>query len=542
MINKCISGIVLKQRIEVTARHSKNAADCTHAAVDDNHPFVDMDRVVSEIVNHICVNCPKKSSSGGLVPPVGLIRFSRGGKTLTLTKTFDKLKSDNQFHPIFISFNGSGHSNFEKLSWESHSQAILRLIAVQLGEYTEEEAKNIVVDERTLDDHLGTDVVLLIDELNLLAMPLDSDAARLLRRMFLDKAGRYLVFSSHHPINMQSFDASTFIGNSSTVGPSSLRGVLAVNMSRASGEDDFINLRCMGKHCEALTHATAAWYGYVPSLIYTTMIEGFLTPKMRFDLSRKAVQTEHAVTLLHDFVQELLEGNRHDSVAAYYQAWASVGVDYKLSYPLCYVKCILEVLKLVDSMIPFLIQLLEKAQVYVPIAESGLDWEATVQLAVCLRILHACWFNAAGPFGISPIQSGLQADFRTLPPHFKSVKQAAFAMKKIAKEYAVPTLIYFDNSNAKFEEVEGYVMYTTGDHASVKIRGFQAKRTSQLPKKAFSQHFINEGAVLLRGLPKPPAKVLQGWTYYTTGEVRDFIGTSLQLAMPRDLLVPDDAT
>jgi hypothetical protein len=74
-----------------------------------------------------------------------------------------------------------------------------------------------------------------------------------------------------------------------------------------------------------------------------------------------------------------------------------------------------------------------------------------VQLTVCLRILHACWFNAAGPFGISPIQSGL-------PPHIKSVKQAAFAMKKIAKEYAAPTLIYFDNSNAKFVSLPATVL------------------------------------------------------------------------------------
>jgi hypothetical protein len=45
-------------------------------------------------------------------------------------------------------------------------------------------------------------VVLLIDELNVLGKPLDTDGASLLSREFLDKAQRYLVFSTTEPMDL----------------------------------------------------------------------------------------------------------------------------------------------------------------------------------------------------------------------------------------------------------------------------------------------------------------------------------------------------
>ena len=68
---------------------------------------------------------------------------------------------------------------------------------MQLGDYTPEQSRNLVVDRKALDQHLGENVVLLIDELNSLGAPVDGDAAKILREMFLDRSGRFLVFSSH---------------------------------------------------------------------------------------------------------------------------------------------------------------------------------------------------------------------------------------------------------------------------------------------------------------------------------------------------------
>jgi len=43
----------------------------------------------------------------------------------------------------------------------------------------------------------GKIVVLLIDELNKMGVPLDADTSSFLTENFLDKKGRYLIFSSH---------------------------------------------------------------------------------------------------------------------------------------------------------------------------------------------------------------------------------------------------------------------------------------------------------------------------------------------------------
>ena len=83
------------------------------------------------------------------------------------------------------------------------TQAILRLIATQLVDYSLEQARNLIVDREALDVHLGANIELLVDEVNNLGVPLDSEAARLLREMFLDTEGRFLVFSCHFPMSIE---------------------------------------------------------------------------------------------------------------------------------------------------------------------------------------------------------------------------------------------------------------------------------------------------------------------------------------------------
>mmetsp|Transcript_11189 Transcript_11189/g.15421 ORF Transcript_11189/g.15421 Transcript_11189/m.15421 type:complete len:156 (+) Transcript_11189:432-899(+) len=143
------------------------------------------------------------------------------------------------------------------------------MIAVQLGNYTPVQALNLVVDRDALDRHLGDGVVLLIDELNNLGVPLDTDARQLLREMFLDKAGRYLAFTSHFPVSVDADDsvARGFLGRVWNDRPN-FRGVLNVDMSLASSLSE---LRGMSVACEALTEDSAAWLGYIPSLVFCTM-------------------------------------------------------------------------------------------------------------------------------------------------------------------------------------------------------------------------------------------------------------------------------
>ena len=195
---------------------------------------------------------------------------------------------------------------------------------------------DLVIDCDALNDHLNGNVVLLIDELNILGMPLENDAAQLLREMFLDKRGRFLVFTSHFPVSIEgdAAQAIDLLAKSANV-PPSLRGISTVNMSLGN---TLTELRAMSTACEALTEETAAWLAYIPSLIYCSMndtgIHGVVTPSMRFKQMNIIVEPGKKLDTLKRFVEELLSGQRDPEVARYYGAFASVGADTSVSYPL----------------------------------------------------------------------------------------------------------------------------------------------------------------------------------------------------------------
>jgi hypothetical protein len=514
----------------------KPVSDChNYFTLDlEDHKFVDLDRVVKFCVKTIYDQLPKATTSVDRVPPLALVRLARGGKTITLASVFDELKTNTSVNPILISFNGQGTNPFELRAGESQSQAILRLIAVQLDDYTPEQTLNLVVDREALDLHLGDNVVLLIDELNNLGMPLDSDAAKLLRQMFLDRARRHLVFTSHFPVSIESkkIGASEFLGNA-TVPPSS-RLVITVDMPLAGTLSE---LRGMSVECEALTEERAAWLAYIPSLTYCTMKDA-KAPSVRFSQMDITVETSEQQDLLKRFVSELLSGRRDPVVARYYGAFASVDAKFQVSYPLCYVKEILKQLEVIPA-VTAILEILSKLENNLNSKHSGIAWQCTVEVAIVLRMLKAAWVGSGGPFDMVPPETYPKLAFRTLVDECDTVEKARGLMDSMIAEYKSPTLIYVGSANAQFPAVEGFVAYTSGCLATAKIVGFQVKAGKALPGDNIDTSVINGGGVLFRGrvMAKNPKKK-EGWTYMTAEQVRNFLGNSLLLSMPRNWL-PD---
>jgi hypothetical protein len=158
--------------------------------------YVGIDLVVTQCLAEIRGRYRKVTTNDGSYrkSPLGISRLGRGGKSTVLRKLFNALKkSDMKVNPVYISFNG----NFKFQDGESQAQAILRMIASQLIETT---SVDLVCDEEYLEKYIRESerpLILLIDELNCLGNPLQTNAAILLRKMFLDPADRYLVFSTH---------------------------------------------------------------------------------------------------------------------------------------------------------------------------------------------------------------------------------------------------------------------------------------------------------------------------------------------------------
>eukprot|EP01033_Poteriospumella_lacustris_P016295 gene16295-11651_t len=540
-----------RRRLESELIHvdtfAKPVSECVNSfnVEFDRHRFVDLDRVADDCLTIVRNQLTLETPHADRVPPLVLMRFARGGKTSTLAKVFDLLKQQcSDIHPIAISFNGNAPAAFRRRVGETQAQSILRLIAAQLGDYTPEQALRLVVDREALDRHLGDhhhNVVLLLDELNNLGAPLDADAAALLREMFLDRAGRFLVFSSHFPVAIEGNDvmASDFLGRAQCApNPASGRGVSMVNMSLGSTLQE---LRDMSTACEALTEQKAAWLAYIPSLIYITMNNtgrrSVVTPSTRVAQMNITVDTGSQLDVLQKFVMELRSGRRDPLVARYYGALASVGADLRVSYPLCYVKEILAQLS-DDAAVTTLLEILNKLESQLGITHSGLAWECTVQVAIILQMLAAHWFGWVGPFGLVPTGTKPALAFRTLPGECDSLQNARTRMNDMIAAYTVPTLIYVGSANARYPEVEGFVAYTDGRSSSVKIVGFQMKSADVKPRRGINTRLIHGGAVLIRGRAraKRPREPKAGWTYMTSAQVRGFLGNSLLLAMPREWL------
>jgi hypothetical protein len=532
------------EEVTIVKSFTKSAADCqNNFIVDRDHNFVDLDRVVADCAAIVYEQCPLLTNSATRrKPPLALIRFARGGKTTTLAALFDKLKSDNKVHPILISFNGGGSAAFTRRRGETQYQALLRLIAAQLNDYTPEHTPNFVVDREALDDHLGDNVVLLIDELNKLQAPLDSDAGNLLRTMFLDQAGRYLVFTSHFPValNPDTVTALDILGSHQN-GRMSDRAVKTVTMSSASSATYVSDLRGMSTACEALTDEYAAWLGHIPSLIYCTMSDtgkyGVVTPTERFMQMDVVIPADKEIDILKRFLDELFTGRRDAEVSVYYGGLASMGPNSTISYPLCYVKGILGQLNLLEG-ITVILTILNKLESYLNSKFSGLAWDCTVQVAIILQMLPVHMHGIRGPFGVVPFGVKPALAFRTLPSECSTLEDARDRMDKIFSEYQSHTLVYVGSANARFPEVEGFVAYTDGGSTPAHIVGFQMKTADVKPRKSMDTKIINGGGVLIRGrsLAKRPRSAKDGWNYMTSAEVRELLGVSLLLAMPRKWL------
>ena len=123
-----------------------------------------------------------------------------------------------------------------------------------------------------LDDISGGNrsIVLLIDVLlNTLRVPVDGDATNLLDRKFLDTAHRYLVSSTHVPMDIDiAIDQLMETSNSNL--PPSLRGYIPLPMPFCT---DVVKMRSMfTERSIVVTPAQVALYSCIPSLLYCALL------------------------------------------------------------------------------------------------------------------------------------------------------------------------------------------------------------------------------------------------------------------------------
>lgn len=272
------------------------------------------------------------------VPPLVLSQLARGGKTTFLQLLFDQLKKD--FNPISITFN----NGFKRKDDESQLEALLRLVASQLlsketlSEYYD---NKLICDKKILMKYIeetsnGKPVVLLIDELNTLAFPFEDEVAEFLKTEFLDKPNRYLVYTTHVPLDIE----KNVLGGSNK---NSNRGFEVVEAVTCF---DLNELRKMDD-CEYLTKLEMYLYGGIPSLIYSAKTDSY-TPYRRFSDYIEMHNITITKEMIGCFIDEVLNGgNIHNVIDRVFDRFASLNQikgKLVLRWPLCYIACVIEYL------------------------------------------------------------------------------------------------------------------------------------------------------------------------------------------------------
>lgn len=463
-------------------------------------------------------------------------RCPRGGKTTVLRELHARLQSEG-IGVISVSFNGV--SGFDSLKGETHSDSLFRLITNQLDKDIGTQTLR-VTDWEQLNTFIGnTPFVLMIDELNVLCEVVGSELAGVLKRYFLDPHNRQLVVTSHQPYVED--NTSTLVDKvwSDSVTALSDRGMTLVPMPLCANVPLLQNMDMV--RCSGITASLAAFYGYVPSLMYAVLMQGEESPAIKFSKVIKQPSSKYKEVV--DFAVTLITGIPCPSLKPFFCFTSAVGDEpfagIRMRWPLCYVSCILKNYpgcELYSDMANLIDNLGQSCST----VGDGMVWEQCVRLAIVLRFLLAAEREFDVPFNLCRKNeaTGAAIKIMSLGVGIKSVEKSKGVIFSNSKHFPENTLVLYLPTEATLEQFDGYcVRYDRCEVQSV--CGFQCKGGRQ-GASGNVPDWINRGGHLLRGCaPKQCRNDGQqdnGWTYYNSENTDDFLGWTLRLlrTLPSD--------
>ena len=504
-----------------------NISQCTRPEITVKpNQFVELDPCVNSCIEAISENLPKSTDGTTVrVPPVMLSRCMRGGKTTVLLHVFERLQAQGK-NPVFVSFNGD--CRIDKVANEKPLATLLRAIAVALMNQKSQSQNSFRLrcSEEVLKAYLRskTDVVLIIDELNVLLQPTATDdyeeVGAFLRQEFLDPAGRHLIFSTHVP---SSAGLDQLLGK----GGGSSREAVAVAMPRSTELDA---LRKMDNKCSGLTRCQAVFYGYMPSLIYSVQ-----TQKTSFSIQGR-FQAISAPTLdagvTKDFLTEFFTGRRCGNKRAIraFDALTECPGKGEIRWILAYVGCMLSYLELGE-----LSQWVEEIPVLAGQVDSGMDWQAIVLIALALRCVQAKHGSAHKLLGLPAGAQPKEVYFYKIPPESCEQPDGVRRWWGNQKIEGYPYVAVLSPNYAKAAVFDVIWVYQRDPQSKQLFNGIQDKLGSATPNHDVPEWF--ENGFLFRG--RAPEKDTTprnrtGWTYKGAEAIREFLGVSLTAAYPAD--------
>jgi hypothetical protein len=467
--------------------------------------------------------------SSDRTPPLMISRMSRGGKTTLLYLLFERLKSEG-YHPIYISFNGT----YTRLEGLSESESILHLITVQLTNPNEINGRKIICNENALDRHLGNEpVVLLIDELNVLSHPIDEDASCMLKRLFLDKMNRYLVFSTHVPMPIDPKVSNIMVSLSA-------RQCIPVSFEPIA---DPAELQKMGVEYQNLSPMEAVVYGGIPSLIYSHKDLCF-NPVQHFNDNSKHLtfDEKHFEYLL----LSVITGELSDEIEDYARFGMLSLLDsgeIHVHWPLCYIVSLLKSFACTSALKEQL------KTVFLGISSdysqllscssrnkgSGKDWESLINIVILLRCVLSKYQQEYFPFFNvnKPTSTVIFHEISENNIHQTQIDIAARITQIPHDQF--PVVLFAVPTVTDFPIVDGILAYCAHYQSNIEYHGYQAKAGEGYPKESASEipewmktcYLLRGNApTTIRGTDKPK------WTYLNQSTIVKLLGSSLAPLYP----------
>eukprot|EP01031_Cornospumella_fuschlensis_P030764 gene30764-37170_t len=270
------------------------------------------------------------------------------------------------------------------------------------------------------------------------------------------------------------------------------------------------------------------------------MAEAALTggsPKRRFQDTAPKVLNEDLQSVLQEFVRQLLTGRNDEIVKKYFGAFSSVSATGQVTYPLCYVKEMINELSSGTTWGMEMMEPLAKLEVSTEQEEgSGMEMQCIVQIAILLRCFCVRSFGAYSPFGIVPDDVKPALAFSRIPAEYTSLTKATSFIDAEISMYRAPTLIYMAPASQRFEGVVGLIAYTDGV-CSLKYGykvtiGDNRRNVAVFDSSELDREYLLRGQVIKSRNPKVSTQ--KGWRYLSVKEIGDFIGASLRVAVPPD--------
>ena len=290
----------------------------------------------------------------------------------------------------------------------------------------------------------------------------------------------------------------------------------------------------MSQECGSLTSVEAAFYGGIPSLMFSVKSLDEMRPKYRFDEQKIDIPNSEYDSVITHFVNEVFTGTKETTAKTFrrFDMFASIMPDEQqttiIVWPLCYISCIIGKFGQRHRIFKSLHDLVEgKLQSFMQMTETGLDWEILVQLAIVMRMIQARAKGSTGAFGLipafsCPVVSMMSLNTLTLEEALEEIQAERL------KYHNLDFVIVATPTYSKFPDFDGFIIQKD------RITGYQVKLGRACPKREKLDWM--EAAFLIRGRAPSSTNLMNGWTFASEESVKSLLGCSLRCMYPNSWL------